>query len=81
MPSPYAKAARAAGLDIIPWTLERSGRIAGGGGFYYQSVAEAIGRESDVFVVLDVLVKEVGVVGVFSDWPATTTYYASCMGL
>jgi glycerophosphoryl diester phosphodiesterase len=27
------------------------------------------------------LAKEVGVRGVFSDWPATTTYYANCMGL
>jgi hypothetical protein len=23
--------------------------------------------------------QEVGVLGVFSDWPATTTYYANCM--
>jgi glycerophosphoryl diester phosphodiesterase len=22
----------------------------------------------------------VGVRGIFSDWPATTTYYANCMG-
>ena len=25
--------------------------------------------------------KDVGVIGVFSDWPETVTYYASCMGL
>jgi glycerophosphoryl diester phosphodiesterase len=31
--------------------------------------------------VIDVLAQEVGVIGIFSDWPATTTYYASCMGL
>jgi glycerophosphoryl diester phosphodiesterase len=31
--------------------------------------------------MLDVLAKEVGVLGVFSDWPGTTTYYANCMGL
>ena len=29
--------------------------------------------------VIDVLAREVGVIGVFSDWPATTTYYANCM--
>ncbi len=28
VPSKYAKAAKAAGLDIITWTIERSGRIA-----------------------------------------------------
>jgi glycerophosphoryl diester phosphodiesterase len=27
------------------------------------------------------LVQDVGVVGVFSDWPATVTYYANCMGI
>ena len=31
--------------------------------------------------LIDVLAQDVGVLGVFSDWPATTTYYASCMGL
>jgi glycerophosphoryl diester phosphodiesterase len=31
--------------------------------------------------VLDVLAKQVGVIGVFSDWPATTTFYANCAGL
>jgi glycerophosphoryl diester phosphodiesterase len=31
--------------------------------------------------VLDVLDKDVGVMGVFSDWPATTTFYANCAGL
>lgn len=30
--------------------------------------------------VIDVLAKDVGVRGIFTDWPATVTYYASCMG-
>jgi len=29
--------------------------------------------------VLDVLAKDVGVIGIFSDWPASASYYASCM--
>ena len=29
----------------------------------------------------DVLAMDVGVVGIFSDWPATGTCFASCMGL
>ncbi|MDO6486205.1 glycerophosphodiester phosphodiesterase family protein [Colwellia sp. 6_MG-2023] len=81
IPSPYAKAAKAAELKIITWSLERSGLLANGGGWYYQSITEAISSEADVLVLLDVLAKQVGVVGVFSDWPATVTYYANCMAM
>lgn len=82
VPSQAAKDARAAGLDLITWTLERSGILAdGNNGFYYQSFDKAVSREGDAFQVLDVLARQVGVLGVFSDWPATTTFYANCMGL
>ena len=77
----YAEEARAAGLDVIAWSLERSGPLAGGGGYYFQSVGDAIDNDGDVFTVLDVLGRDIGVLGVFSDWPATTTYYANCMNL
>lgn len=79
VPSEYALQAREAGLDIITWTLERSGPLAEGGGWYYQGIAPAIDNDGDMLTVLDVLAREVGVLGVFSDWPATTTYYANCM--
>ncbi len=78
-PSVYAETAKEAGLDVITWTLERSGPLANGGGWYYQSTTEAINNDGDVFNLLYVLAQQVGVLGVFSDWPATTTYYASCM--
>ena len=78
VPSPYARAARAAGLDIIAWSLERSGPLANGGGWYYQSVQPAINNDGDTFTLLDVLARDVGVIAVFSDWPATTSFYASC---
>lgn len=81
VPSAYAKAAKDAGLNIIAWTLERSGPLTGGGGWYYQTVGDITKDDSDALVLLDVLAREVGVVGVFSDWPATTTFYANCMGL
>lgn len=82
VPSAYARNVKAAGLDIITWTLERSGLLAdGGNGFYYQSFDTAIRREGDMLRVLDVLARDVGVLGVFSDWPATTTFYANCAGL
>ena len=80
-PSEYARNANAAGLDIITWTLERSGLLTDGGGWYYQTVNSAIKKPGDMMVALDVLARDVGVIGVFSDWPATVTYYANCMGL
>ena len=80
--SQYAKDVKAAGLGIITWTLERSGILAdGNNGFYYQSFDSAITREGDMLRVLDVLNKQVGIIGIFSDWPATTTFYANCAGL
>ena len=79
--SEYAKRAKAAGLDIITWTLERSGPLNSGGGWYYQSVSASINNDGDMLEALDVLAREVGVLGVFSDWPATVTYYANCTGL
>ena len=81
VPSAYAEEAKKADLSIITWTLERSGSLANGGGWYYRSVKDAIDNEGDMMTVLDVLARDVGVKGVFSDWPATTTYYANCMGL
>ncbi|OZA30144.1 MAG: glycerophosphodiester phosphodiesterase [Hydrogenophilales bacterium 17-61-9] len=82
VPSAYAQNARAAGLGIITWTLERSGILAdGNNGYYYQTIDPAIEREGDMMSVLDVLAKEVGILGIFSDWPATVTYYANCMNL
>jgi glycerophosphoryl diester phosphodiesterase len=87
VPSQYALNAKQAGFKLITWTLERSGLLKDNGGWYYQSVngdlggEDVINTDGDVYDVLDVLAKEVGVIGVFSDWPATVTYYANCMGL
>jgi hypothetical protein len=45
-----------AGVDLITWTLERSGILAdGGNGFYYQTIDPAISREGDLMRVIDVL--------------------------
>lgn len=79
VPSPYATAATDAGLKLIAWSLERSGPIyKENGGWFHQSISEAMKNEGDVLKLLDVLAKDVGVAGVFSDWPATTSYYAHC---
>lgn len=79
--STYAKAAREAGLDIIAWTIERSGLLNTGGGWYYQTIADATDNDGDMYTLLDVLAQDVGIIGIFSDWPATVTYYANCVGL
>jgi glycerophosphoryl diester phosphodiesterase len=90
VPSQYAKDAKAAGLDIITWTLERSGRIkeevlptkgTSAPSFYYQTTLDALHNDGDLMTTLDVLARQVGILGIFSDWSGTVSYYASCMGL
>lgn len=90
VPSRYAREAKAAGLDIITWSFERDGPLANGGGYYYQTLngrnsnpdsvePVVINNDGDMMNVLHVLARDVGVIGIFSDWPGTVTYYASCM--
>jgi glycerophosphoryl diester phosphodiesterase len=82
-PSTYALRAKAAGLDIISWTTERSGRIVadvleGGGTYYYQTSLDSLQGDGDILRTIDALAQKVGIIGLFSDWPATTTFYANC---
>ncbi|MBP0616338.1 glycerophosphodiester phosphodiesterase family protein [Jiella sp. KSK16Y-1] len=79
VPSAYAKEAGRAGLDIIAWSLERSGPLATGGGWYYQTISRVVDSDGDMLRLLETLAKDVGVIGVFSDWPATTTFFANCL--
>lgn len=85
VPSQYAKDIKSLGFDIITWTFERSDlrRGAAFAGFYYafDPTGAAVKTDSDMYKALDVLAKEVKILGIFSDWPATVTYYANCMGL
>lgn len=92
VPSLYANMAKAAGLDIITWTFERDGPLKKGGGWYYQTLnglnpnpdsvePAVINNDGDMMNVLDVLAKQVGIIGIFSDWPGSVTYYSSCMKL
>lgn len=81
VPSEYARNAKKAGLKIITWSFERAGPLKNGGGWYYQSVNPAINNDGDMMDALHVLAKDVGVIGIFSDWPATVSYYANCMNL
>ena len=77
--SAYARNAQQAGLNLIAWTLERSGDMSNGGGWYYQTVKGAISGRPDMLRALHSLQTDAGVQGVFSDWPGTTTIYANCL--
>lgn len=85
VPSQYAEDIKNAGLDIITWTFERADlrKGAANAGFYYyfDPTGKAIKKDSDMYKALDVLARQVRILGIFSDWPATVTYYANCMGL
>ena len=85
VPSQYARNAKEADLGIITWSFERSDlrKGAASAGFYYQfdPTGKAIAKDSDMYKALDVLARKVEILGIFSDWPATVTYYANCMGL
>jgi glycerophosphoryl diester phosphodiesterase len=85
VPSQYAEEIKAAGLDIITWSFERADlrRGAAFGGFYaaYDPQGKVVKTDSDMYLALDALAQDVGVIGVFSDWPGTVSYYASCLGL
>ena len=76
--SAYAVEAKRSGLNIIAWTLERSGDMADGGGWYYQSVKPIVKNIGFTYAFLDFLVNQVEVTSVFSDWPETTSFYANC---
>ena len=80
-PSHYAMYAKAAGLDIITWTLERT--APGLQGYYWQTlnVASVPLVDGDNYALLYVLAKQVGILGIFSDWPATVTFFANCYNL
>ena len=80
VPSTYMTTAQEVGLDVIAWSFDRSGPLeVDGGGYYYESVTKLINNDGDEYTVLDVIAQYA--LGVFSDWPATVTYYANCMGL
>jgi glycerophosphoryl diester phosphodiesterase len=82
VPSEYAIACQENGLEMVAWSFERSGWLqVQGGGYYYQYVANVTNNDGDMYTVLDVLAQQVKIKAMFSDWPATVTYYANCFGL
>jgi glycerophosphoryl diester phosphodiesterase len=80
--SQWAKDYKALGFDIITWSFERTDLrkgAAGVGGYYaFDPSGDAIKTDGDMYLALDALARDVKVIGVFSDWPGTVSYYASC---
>ncbi|RYO78023.1 hypothetical protein DL766_006921 [Monosporascus sp. MC13-8B] len=84
IPSEYAVTAKELGFKIITWSLERSPplkRVAEEGDYYYMYMLNGTKHDGDLYELVDVLGREIGVLGVFSDWSATVTYYANCFGI
>jgi len=92
IPSRYAHEAKKMGLQVITWTLDRDPSPQQGNNWHFQTLngmnplpssmpaASVIHTESDNYVVLHVLAEDIGIQGIFSDWPATVSFYANCMG-
>lgn len=85
VPTVLATDLQSMGFDLISWSFERVDlrRGAAGVGSYYDfdPTGAVIKKDSDMYKALDVLAKDVKLIGMFSDWPGTVSYYASCMGL
>lgn len=77
--STFATVAKSMGMDIITWTLERDGPLKNGGAWYYTGMNSIIDSDGDKFEFLEFLRSEVEILGIFSDWPATVTFFANCM--
>ena len=83
-PSSYAYMAKQAGLDIITWTAERSGpltKVKENEEYYFSTFADAVSTDGQFFEIIDMLAQEIGVIGIFSDWSASVSYYGSCLGI
>jgi glycerophosphoryl diester phosphodiesterase len=84
VPSIYADRAKELGFDIITWSLERSPplkRAALEQDYYYMYMLNGTKKDGDLYELVDVLGRDIGVLGIFSDWSSTVTYYANCMDL
>jgi glycerophosphoryl diester phosphodiesterase len=85
VPSSLALELKAMGFEIITWSFERAdlrkGAASAGSYYDFDPAGAAIRKDSDMYKALDVLASDLKVIGVFSDWPATVSYYASCMKL
>ncbi|KAK2626433.1 hypothetical protein QTJ16_003608 [Diplocarpon rosae] len=83
IPSDYAIRAKEVGLDIIAWTYEGSGPLATvkkREEYYFSFIEDAVHTDGQIYEILDVLARQVGIKALFSDWSSTVSYYANCFG-
>ena len=85
--SDFAKLLKEREFHIITWTL---GRTAGplekpseSADYYWQTLqGQGLNLTAGSrFELLDALYKDVGIKGMFDDWPAVTAFYANCMDI
>jgi glycerophosphoryl diester phosphodiesterase len=84
IPSSYAYEAKKLGFDIVTWSFDRSGPLAfveANDDYYYDTFAHAVHTDGQLYNVLDVLVNQANITGMFSDWAATVVYFANCFNL
>ena len=74
VPSTWATTQKDAGFEIITWTVDRGYKCWGPRPEGHADSPECQWNE---FELIDAMA-DMGVVGIFSDWPATTTFYANC---
>ncbi|ORY39592.1 PLC-like phosphodiesterase [Rhizoclosmatium globosum] len=69
------------GSSNATFNAEKGLGAIGGCGWYYNTVeGEAtFGQHEDTLLMLDVLFKQVGLVGLFSDFPASVSMYSNCI--
>lgn len=91
--SDFASNATAVGMELVCFSLERSGPLYdGGGGYYYQTVnglnpapgesgVSVINNDGDMLTVVDFLFRQVGLKAMFTDWAATLNFYINCVGV
>lgn len=77
-PSAFSLEAQDLGLKLVTWTLERSLPLTAKNQWYYQGLEEALKTEGDVYELLLAL-KKAKVEQVFSDWPATVSFFDHCV--
>lgn len=79
IPLDYAQATSTSSPGRLSVRPSLSGRSGGSWQILRPINAWCLTDDADIYTTLDVLNRQVGIKGMFSDWPATVIYHASCM--
>jgi len=78
-PSDFALNAREAGLEIVARSSTSHGNSPDAAPLIDQALASALSQDANKMGLLYLLDRDIGVIGVESDWPESVSYYANCM--